>query len=127
MRAPQGLGKSKPRGETCAGKPPRQIGKKRALAAEEMGHAAHVEPKPVGAIKIERGAVAARCPAGEIAKRRFVLLGRCGQREKARTDGAGIGKAKTGGKAFARARLVERGDEQPPLLVADQRQRPVNR
>ena len=76
MSAPQGLGKSKSRGETCAAKPPLQIGKKRALAAEKMGHAAHVEPKPVGAIEIERRAVAARRPSGEIAKRRFILLGR---------------------------------------------------
>src|SRR5262245_30996140 len=107
MRAAQGLGKGKPRGETCAAKPPLQIGKKCAFTAEEMGHAAHVEPEPVGAIEIERGAVAARRPSGEIAKRRFVLLGRCGQGEKTRTDGAGIGKAKTGGKPLAGARLVE--------------------
>ena len=46
------------------------------VAAEEMGHAAHVEPEPVGAIEIEGGAVAARRPSGEIAKRRFILLGR---------------------------------------------------
>ena len=126
MRAPQGLGKSKPRGEPCARKPPFQIGQKRALAAEEMGHAADVEPKPVGTVGIQSGAIAARRPTGEIAKGLLILLGRGGQREKARTDGAGIGKAETGGETFALACGIERGNEKSPLFVADQGQGPVS-
>jgi hypothetical protein len=115
----QGLGKSKPRREPCAGEPPHEIGKKRAFASEEMRHAADIEPEPVGAVGIQRGAIAAGRPAGEFAKGRFILLWRGWKREKAGTGGAGIGKAKTGGEALARARFVERGDEESPLFATD--------
>lgn len=127
MRPAQGLGKGKPRREPCAREPQSEIGKKCAFAAEEMRHAARIEPEPVGAVGIQRRAIAAGSPAGEVAKGRLILLGRRGQREKPGTDGARIGKAKACGETCARARFVERGQEKPPLFVADERQRPVSR
>ncbi len=93
MRAAQGLGQGKPRGEAGAGEPPRHVGKQRALAAEEMRHAGDVEPEPVIAVNIQRGAVAARGPAGELEKSVSVLLRRGGKGEKSGTDGARIGEA----------------------------------
>jgi hypothetical protein len=120
MRPAQSFGKSKASGKSCAREPPLKIGKKRAFAAEEMGHAANVEPKTAGAVGVQVRAVAARRPASEIAKGLFVFLRGGGQREKVRTDGAGIGKAEPGGEAVSFARFVERGDEKSPLFVADQ-------
>jgi hypothetical protein len=104
-----------------------QIGKKRPLAAEEMRYPADVEPKPVGAVGIQSWAIAAGRPAGEVEKGRFIFLRCGGQREKAGTDGSGVGKAETGGETFALARFVERGNEKSPLFIADERQRPVSR
>jgi hypothetical protein len=119
MRAPQGLGESKPRCEPCAAEPPHQIGKKRAFAAEEMGHAADIEPEPIGAINIQRGAIAAGRPAGEIAKGVLILLGL--RREDA--DRCAGSARRTGGGSLL-APLRGRGIK-VPLFVADQ-QRPVN-
>ncbi len=73
MRATQGLGQSKPRGEAGAGEPCSHVGKQRLLAAEEMGHAGDVEPEPVIAVGIQRRAVAARGPAGEIEQSVLIL------------------------------------------------------
>ena len=64
MGATQGLGGPKPRGETGAGEPRREVGKECVLAAEEMGDSCDVEPQPIVAIDIESWAVAVR-PAGE--------------------------------------------------------------
>ena len=69
MRSAQGLGKGKPRGEAETCQPPSQVGKQRLLAAEEMRHAADLEPEPIVAIGIECGAIAARGPAGEVEQR----------------------------------------------------------
>ena len=101
MRSAQGLGKGKPRGEAQArASRRRQVGKKRPLAAEEMRHAGDLEPEPVIAVGIERGAIAARCPAGEVEQRLSILLRRGGKGEKMRADGAGIGEAEAGIEAL---------------------------
>ena len=102
--APPCLGKSKPRGEAQARKPPARSASN-SLAAEEMG--AHARrAKPVGAIEIERGAVAARRPAGEIEQRLTSSFWRCGQREQLRTDGAGIGEASPAERPRSRPALT---------------------
>ena len=58
------------------------VGKQRLLAAEEMGHAGDVEPEPVIAVGIQRRAVAARGPAGEIEQSVLILLRRGGKGEE---------------------------------------------
>jgi hypothetical protein len=85
-----------------------------------MGDAANLEPKPVIAFSIQGGAIAARRPASEVEKGFDIPLGRGGKGEKVRADGAGIGEAEAGEEAFADARRIDRGDEEPALLVADQ-------
>jgi len=125
MRPAQGLGQGKPRGETCAHKPPRHVGKKRSLAAEEMGDAGDFEPEPVIAVGIEGGGIAARGPAGEVEKGIFILLGRGRKGEKTRTDGAGIGEAEAGEETFADACRIDRRESEPAFRVAYKGQRPV--
>jgi hypothetical protein len=127
MGSAQSFGESKPRCEAGACKPQFQIGKKCPFAAEKMRHAADVEPEPVRTVGIQIGAITARGPVGEIEKSRFILLGRGGKGEEARTDGAGIGKAEPCAETIALTGLVERSDEEAPLFIADQRQRPVSR
>ena len=97
-----------------------------AGAAEEMRHAGDVEPETIIAVDIERGAVAAG-PAGkrEQACGIFLRFGRRG--EKLRSDGAGVGEAHAGREAFAHGGGIERGEQEPAILAADQRKGPVNR
>jgi hypothetical protein len=127
MGSAQGFGESKPGGESCACEPQFQIGKKRALAAKKVRHTADIEPEPIRTVGIQIRAIAARGPAGEADKSLFILLRGCGKGVEARTDGAGIGEVKACGETFALPCLVERGDEESPLFIADQRQRPVSR
>lgn len=127
MRSAQGLGKTKPCGEAGARKPCRHVGKQRRLAAEEMGYAGDVEPEPVIAVRIQGRAVAGGRPAGERKKRVFILLGRGGEGEKMRANGAGIGETKTGGKTFADASRIDGGEHKSAILAADKGERPVIR
>ena len=124
MRATQGVGNSKLCGEAGSRQPSRHVGKECTLAAEEMRHAADLEPETI-AIDIQSGAVAARRPAGEVEKRLFILVGRSGEGEKVRTNGAGIGEAEAVEETLADARRIDRSDDEPALPVADERQRPV--
>src|SRR6185312_3856568 len=59
MSASQGLGKGEPRAEAETGEALRHAGKEGAGAPKEMRHAWHVEPQPIIAVDIERGAIAA--------------------------------------------------------------------
>jgi hypothetical protein len=90
-----------------------------------MGDAANLEPEPVIAVSIQGGAIAARCPAGEVEKGIFILLGRGGKGEKSGTDGAGIGEAEAGKETLADATRIDRGEQEPALLAADKGHRPV--
>jgi hypothetical protein len=119
VRGATRLGQSKPRGEASACESSRHVGKERPLAAEEMGHAGDLEPQPVIAVGIERGAIAARRPAGEVEKGFSILLRRGGKGEEMRTDGAGIGEAEAGEKTFAETCRIDRGEQESTLLVAD--------
>ena len=96
------------------------VGEQRLLAAEEMRHAGDVEPEPVIAVGIERRAVAARGPAGEIEQSVLILLRRGGKGEESGTDGARIGEAEAGEEALADACRIDRGEDEPALLVADE-------
>ena len=84
-----------------------------------MGHAANFEPKPVVTVGIERGAIAAGRPAGEVEKGIGIFLGRGGKGEEMRADGAGIGEAEAGKETFTDACRIDRGEQEPALLVAD--------
>ena len=119
VRPAQGLGQGKPRGEASACEPPPHVGKKRPLAAEEMRDAGDLEPQPVIAVGIERGAIAAGRPAGEVEKGVFILLGRGRQGEKMGTDGAGIGEAEAGEETFTDACRIDRSEQESAVLVAD--------
>jgi len=119
VRPAQGLGQSKPRGEAGACEPCRHVGKERPLAAEEMGHAGDLEPKPVIAVGVQGGAIAARRPAGEVEKGVFILFGRGRQGEKMGADGAGIGEAEAGEETFAETCRIDRSEQESALLGAD--------
>ena len=120
MRATQGLGQSKPRGKACALEPCSHVGKQRLLATEEMRHAGDVEPEPVIAVGIQCRAVAARGPAGEIEQSVLILLRRGGKGEESGADGARIGEAEAQIETLAETCRIDRGEDEPALLVADE-------
>ena len=120
MGATQGLGQGKPRGEAGAGEACSHVGKQRLLAAEEVGHAGDVEPEPVIAVGIQRRAVAARGPAGEIEQSVLILLRRGGKGEESGADGARIGEAEARIETLAETCRIDRGEDEPALLVADE-------
>ena len=82
--------------------------------------------RPIIAVDIERGAVAAG-PAGkrEQACGIFFRFGRRG--EEKRANGAGIGEAHAGDEASTHGGGIQRGEHEPAILAADERKRPVNR
>jgi len=84
-----------------------------------MGHAGDLEPKPVIAVGVQGGAIAARRPAGEVEKGIFILLGRGGKGEEMGTDGAGIGEAEAGKETFTDACRIDRSEQESALLGAD--------
>src|SRR5262245_55056590 len=127
MRSPQCVGEGKPRGEPGAPEPPSQVGKHGLFAAEEMRHAGDVEPESVIAIFVERGAVAAGGPAGEIEEGLAILGRRSGKREQRRADGARIGKTLARIEALAETSRVDGAENKTALLVADERERLVSR
>ena len=90
-----------------------------------MWHAGDIKPESVRTVGIDGRAIAAGGPAGEIEQRSFVLLGRGGEGEEMRTDGARIGEAETGEEALVPTGRIDRGKNEPVLLTADQRERPV--
>jgi len=90
-----------------------------------MGHTTHLEPQPVVAVGIQGGAIAAGRPTGEIEESLFILVGRGRKSEKPGTDGAGIDETEAGEQTLADAGRIDRSDDEPALLVADQGQRPV--
>ena len=84
-----------------------------------MGDAGDLEPQPVIAVGIERRAIAAGRPAGEVEKGVFILLGRGRQGEKMGTDGARIGEAEAGEETFAETCRIDRSEQESAFLVAD--------
>jgi len=57
---------------------------------------------------------------GEVKLRLSILPRRGGEGEKTRADGAGIGEAEAGIKARAAGGGIDRREDKPALLVADQ-------
>jgi len=126
IRSAQGLGQSKPDGEAEVRESPRHSGEEFAFAAEEMGNAGDVEPESVKAVDIDGRAVAAR-PLGEHHQAPGILVKLCWRGEEQRADGTRIGEAKTGIEALARGGGVDRREDKPALLAADEREGPVIR
>jgi hypothetical protein len=120
MGAPQGLGQGKPRGEAGAGEPCFHVGDQRLLAAEEVGDASDVEPEPVIAVGMQRRAVTARGPVGEIEKNVLILTRRGGKGEESGTDGARIGETEAGEEAMAETCRIDRAEDEPALRVVDE-------
>ena len=108
MGATQGFGQGKPRGEAGAGEACSHVGEHRLLPAEEMWHAGDVEPEPVIAVGIQRRAVTARGPAGEIEQSVLILTRRGGKGEESGTDGARIGEAEAGEETLAETCRIDR-------------------
>jgi hypothetical protein len=89
-----------------------------------MRYAGDVEPQPIVAIHVEGRAIAGR-PAGKRAQSVGILAG-CGRlREEMRADGAGIGKAQARQETVAGAPRIDRGEDEPARVAADQGERPV--